>query len=305
MRCPKCNYNNLDGSSVCNLCGELLHGGAKTYLKPQGRKRPAPSRKPAAPEPFEPWQGAAPPSVGGGMAAVEPLEPALREIRHCLVCFPLDPVKLQKDRPYDIGRSKKCTIILPVGMVSRKHARIAWKGKAFVLTDLESHNGTRVNGELVREHPLRNRDQIRIGPYNLDYFAYAGDTSVVSSQQQDELQHTQDITIGDPSHSVNTFRGNIAEMHLGDIMQLLNLTRKSGALTVKTRGNKGTIHFRSGDIVDAVYLTLQGESAFRELIKVQEGTFKFTLDESDRKKTILTKTQDLLLAAIRQAKQGS
>jgi hypothetical protein len=93
-------------------------------------------------------------------------------------------------------------------------------------------------------------------------------------------------------------------MHLGDIMQLLNLTRKSGDLVIKARGNKGTIHFRGGNIVDAVYLTMQGETAFRELVKIQEGTFKFTLDESERKKTILSKTQDLLLVAIRQAKQA-
>ncbi len=60
-------------------------------------------------------------------------------------------------RDVDIGRVKD-------GSVSRKHARIYKEGKAFFIEDLNSANGTFVNGvRIARAVPLREGDHIRIG----------------------------------------------------------------------------------------------------------------------------------------------
>jgi len=295
MRCPKCGYNNLDGSALCNLCGELMHHGGRNHFRAAK----------AVARPAQPQGPAPPPAAGGGMAPnlPEPLTPDLREIRHCLVCFPLDPVKLDKSKAYDIGRSSKCSIILPVGMVSRHHARIDYNVNAYVITDLKSANGTRVNGELVTQHSLRNRDQIKIGPYVLDYYIYAGDTALVTSKDR-ELDQTQDITIGDPTKSINTFQGNISEMALGEIMQLLNLTRKSGNLKVQSKKKEGTVFFRSGEIVHALCDAKEGEDAIKRIVKITEGTFTFAIDDEDVPRTIHIKTSKLLVEALRSARKN-
>jgi pSer/pThr/pTyr-binding forkhead associated (FHA) protein len=46
---------------------------------------------------------------------------------------------------------------------SRRHARLEVRGGVFVLTDLGSTNGTRVNGHRVREVVLGVGDRIELG----------------------------------------------------------------------------------------------------------------------------------------------
>ena len=59
-----------------------------------------------------------------------------------------------------IGRTVENAIILEEDDVSRKHAQIKLKGGHYVLTDLNSANGTRVNGRPVTECILRDGDEI-------------------------------------------------------------------------------------------------------------------------------------------------
>ncbi len=62
-----------------------------------------------------------------------------------------------------IGRSKENTIVIPNKKVSRKHARIERVGATYQVTDLESGNGTRINGEKVGFHALSKGDEIKVG----------------------------------------------------------------------------------------------------------------------------------------------
>lgn len=62
-----------------------------------------------------------------------------------------------------MGRRLEAPIHLNDVKASREHARIAAEGGAFVLVDLESTNGTFVNGAKIRRHRLAHDDVIRIG----------------------------------------------------------------------------------------------------------------------------------------------
>lgn len=65
------------------------------------------------------------------------------------------------NRPFiTLGRSIDNDIILEADDVSRHHAQIKLKGGNYVLTDLQSANGTRVNGKRVSECALRDGDEI-------------------------------------------------------------------------------------------------------------------------------------------------
>jgi len=68
-----------------------------------------------------------------------------------------------------IGRSMDCDIVIPDPQVSRLHARLDKDQDGWVLLDLESQNGTLVNGVKVREKILAPGDVIRIGDMNLTY----------------------------------------------------------------------------------------------------------------------------------------
>ncbi|NDZ15798.1 hypothetical protein C7T35_34685 [Variovorax sp. WS11] len=68
-----------------------------------------------------------------------------------------------------IGRDLECDVQIDSLGVSRRHATIHWTGDRFVLTDLESFNGTFVNSERVWEHPLKNGDAIAMGECQLRF----------------------------------------------------------------------------------------------------------------------------------------
>ena len=88
-------------------------------------------------------------------------------------------LKLTKGRQYLIGRAKDADIRLPDERVSRQHASLKWSGSGFALVDLQSTNGTYVNGGKATSIRLLDGDKIRIGPHDLQYIVTSGDADVV------------------------------------------------------------------------------------------------------------------------------
>jgi predicted component of type VI protein secretion system len=66
-----------------------------------------------------------------------------------------------------VGREPSNDIVVENLLVSSYHARIDPAGKDYILTDLQSKNGTIVNGERVTSAKLKNGDQILIGKHLL------------------------------------------------------------------------------------------------------------------------------------------
>ncbi len=65
--------------------------------------------------------------------------------------------------PVTIGREEGNTIQLNDDRVSRFHVKIQEDHDKLVLTDLESTNGTKVNGEDIQLRILRYGDMISVG----------------------------------------------------------------------------------------------------------------------------------------------
>jgi Mg-chelatase subunit ChlD len=62
-----------------------------------------------------------------------------------------------------LGALAENDVAIPSPSVSRVHAEIRSEGDHWVIVDLDSTNGTRVNGSPVTSAPLRGGDRIRIG----------------------------------------------------------------------------------------------------------------------------------------------
>jgi small-conductance mechanosensitive channel len=65
--------------------------------------------------------------------------------------------------PVTIGRSRQCTLPLTDPNASKEHLSIAWENGGWVLTDLGSSFGTRLNGMAVSRAALSPLDRITIG----------------------------------------------------------------------------------------------------------------------------------------------
>ncbi|HWS87206.1 MAG TPA: sigma 54-interacting transcriptional regulator [Pyrinomonadaceae bacterium] len=62
-----------------------------------------------------------------------------------------------------VGRDSTNVVRLADSLLSRRHCLVARAGERHVLTDLESLNGTFVNGRPVREHALADGDRVTVG----------------------------------------------------------------------------------------------------------------------------------------------
>ena len=73
------------------------------------------------------------------------------------------------DDPVCIGRMPECEITLSDQNVSRRHAEVRRQGGEFVVVDLGSTNGTKVNGSGVKERRLTDGDEITVGATTLRF----------------------------------------------------------------------------------------------------------------------------------------
>jgi hypothetical protein len=118
--------------------------GATMIYRPEPEPEPTPTPVPVAePEP-EPEPEAPPALLRAGAAE-----------------YPLDSGRLV------IGRSRECDVRLADPNVSRKHAEIRRDGPNFYVVDLDSTNGTEVNGRRARRARLEDGDTILLGSTEL------------------------------------------------------------------------------------------------------------------------------------------
>src|SRR5258706_9142018 len=86
-----------------------------------------------------------------------------------------------------IGRESASSIPLTHNSVSRRHCLIQRNGSEFVIRDLDSFNGTFVNGVPINEQTLVHADQIKIGSLSLLFL-----TDESEDHQTESLVHLDD-----------------------------------------------------------------------------------------------------------------
>lgn len=97
------------------------------------------------------------------------------------------------------------------------------------------------------------------------------------------------------------FRGDLAQLPLPDLLQLLGMNRRSGTVTLQTPLGTGEVRLLDGEIVDALYRRLEGQKALFRLLGEREGTFSFASGASPSLlRRIEASTHSLLMEGMRQ-----
>ena len=97
--------------------------------------------------------------------------------------------RIEEGQSITIGRKASNNVPIENLAVSGHHAKIDSVGEGFLLTDLQSKNGSFVNKELVSSHWLKEGDNILIGKHTL-IFTYDED-----EKKPDEAAGTMDQTM--------------------------------------------------------------------------------------------------------------
>lgn len=182
-----------------------------------------------------------------------------------------------------IGRSVGCNVRLDDSEVSRHHARICHDGQSFLLRDLNSANGSRVNGVTVTERILENGDTLQFGASVMAFQITESHHAQVNSADQirfvedsrslDEaaIQQSLDVDLAAPVRSARPASGlellyYVAEELVTPVHSLEVLLEKILELTLQTVGaDRGCVLLREpvGADLTAIAFAHRGELAER------------------------------------------
>jgi CheY-like chemotaxis protein len=94
-------------------------------------------------------------------------------------------------------------------------------------------------------------------------------------------------------------RGNLAQMNVIDLMQSLEMGRKSCQLSLTNEGDRCEVFFVEGQVKHATYGALVGDPAVFKVLRWTGGNFQLDFEGKTDKQTTELNTQGLLMEGLR------
>jgi CheY-like chemotaxis protein len=94
-------------------------------------------------------------------------------------------------------------------------------------------------------------------------------------------------------------RGNLSQMNVIDLMQSLEMGRKSCQLSLSNEGDKCEVFFVEGQVKHATYGSLVGDEAVFKVLRWTGGNFQLDFEGKSDKETTKLNTQGLLMEGLR------
>jgi CheY-like chemotaxis protein len=94
-------------------------------------------------------------------------------------------------------------------------------------------------------------------------------------------------------------RGNLSQMNVIDLMQSLEMGRKSCRISLSNEGEKCEVFFAEGQVKHATYGSLVGDEAVFKVLRWTGGNFQLDFEGKTDKETTQLNTQGLLMEGLR------
>ncbi len=94
-------------------------------------------------------------------------------------------------------------------------------------------------------------------------------------------------------------RGNLSQMNVIDLMQSLEMGRKSCQLKLNNEGEKCEVFFVEGQVKHATYGSLSGDEAVFKVLRWTGGNFELNFEGKTDQETTKLNTQGLLMEGLR------
>jgi len=105
------------------------------------------------------------------------------------------------------------------------------------------------------------------------------------------------MTKAAPSDGV--LRGSLAQMNVIDLMQSLEMGRKSCLLSLTRDDEKCDVYFNQGQVVHSVYGDLKGDQAVFKVLRWTGGNFQLNFEGKTAETSTQLNTQGLLMEGLR------
>jgi two-component system NtrC family sensor kinase len=187
--------------------------------------------------------------------------------------------RLEDNETVIIGRDRTCQLCIDDPQISRQHAKIVRQTDAITIEDLNSSNGTFLNGVRVKTSALKLNDLVTLGRSTQLMVRRAGDTTSPRLPSASK-------NCGRPPTAV--YRGGPAEQHLPPT-STMSITRSLRSTQVMDLIGRSHTSLRTmyrvlrltssildldlllNNILDEVFATIQAERAFVLLINPGSG----------------------------------
>ncbi len=94
-------------------------------------------------------------------------------------------------------------------------------------------------------------------------------------------------------------RGSLAQMNVIDLVQSLEMGRKSCRLSLSNENEKCEMYFREGQVTHAGYGSLTGDAAVFKVLRWTGGNFQIDFEGKTTEQTTTLNTQGLLMEGLR------
>jgi CheY-like chemotaxis protein len=99
--------------------------------------------------------------------------------------------------------------------------------------------------------------------------------------------------------SDGVLRGSLSQMNVIDLMQSLEMGRKSCQLTLNNGSDRCEVYFVEGQVTHAVYGELKGDAAVFKALRWTSGNFQLNFEGKTKLQTTTLNTQGLLMEGLR------
>jgi hypothetical protein len=182
-----------------------------------------------------------------------------------LVTVTGERIPLKEGQDYLAGRGHRCDLIVADRASSRRHARLLVRREGIVVEDLGSHNGTYLDGALVRGRAAA-RDGSRIQVGATVFLLRMRDTS-------EDLEETGTLGVEEPAPVTDLGAGELSAVGVPALLRYLHDGAADATLHVALAAGHATVEFRGGEVVFAECDGLEGFNAIVRLARQQGGIY--------------------------------
>ncbi|MCP3097297.1 ATP-binding protein [Myxococcus sp. K15C18031901] len=183
--------------------------------------------------------------------------------------------------PIHVGRAPECEVSITHRGLSRIHARIEQVDSRFILTDLDSKNGTFINGGRVQHQELQDEDTVLLGNASFTFVLEHRPARPGAVQRPVEPEEPQDTSALRPTVVREMLRLDLEQL-LGRTKHLQSLQREAALAKAQDKlqillevsrilGVPGSLEVLFQKVLDVVFRIFDADRSVILLIDPQSG----------------------------------